>query len=85
MSVPSVVLQPTPVPKPSLPPGWSCHVSKSTGMNYYFNRFTGAKTWELSDILPGHSSVPADDASPGTLDQPITVRDSHHQQGQNTG
>ena len=60
-------------------------MSKSTGMNYYFNRFTGAKTWELSDILPGHSSGPANDAGPGTLNQPITVRDSHHQQGQNTG
>jgi len=42
--------------KPPLPPGWSCHVSKSVpGRCYYFNKFTGAKTWELGELLPGHS------------------------------
>ena len=44
------------VSKPSLPFGWSCHVSKSVpGRCYYFNRFTNAKTWDLGELLPGHS------------------------------
>ena len=37
--------------KPSLPPGWTAHVSRSTGRNYFFNRYTGAATWELGDLL----------------------------------
>jgi len=39
--------------KPPLPYGWSCHVSKSVPDRcYYFNRFTGANTWDLSELIP---------------------------------
>eukprot|EP00092_Neocalanus_flemingeri_P053477 GFUD01062854.1.p1 GENE.GFUD01062854.1~~GFUD01062854.1.p1 ORF type:complete len:205 (-),score=46.24 GFUD01062854.1:132-746(-) len=83
MSVPSGSAQ-TPVslvPKPSLPSGWSCHVSKSVpGKCYYFNRFTGAKTWELGELLPGHSDTSA--PAPGSAPHPITEGDTQHRQYQ---
>jgi hypothetical protein len=78
---PGSVRRPPParVSKPSLPPGWSCHVSKSVpGKCYYFNRFTGAKTWELGELLPGHSDNPATAVSvAGSAQLPIVVRDQH--------
>ena len=40
---------------PSLPQGWSCHVSKSTGKNFYFNKKTGASVWNINE-LPRQSS-----------------------------
>ena len=43
--------------KPSLPPGWTAHVSRSTGRNYFFNRYTGAATWELEDLLSCQTGV----------------------------
>jgi hypothetical protein len=53
------MLQSSGVPKPCLPPGWSCHVSRSVpGRCYYFNKGTGDKTWELSELLPsGHTEA----------------------------
>ena len=35
-----------------LPPGWSCHISKSTGKNYYFNNQTGASVWDIKELPP---------------------------------
>ena len=40
-----------------LPPGWSCHISKSTGKNYYFNNQTGASVWDIKE-LPSPPSPP---------------------------
>jgi len=70
-------------PKPSLPHGWSCHVSKSVpGKCYYFNRFTGAKTWDLGELLPGHSDNPTyAGLVPGSAQLPLVVSDPHHQPG----
>jgi len=83
MSIPPVSVQrppPAGVTKPFLPPGWSCHVSKSVpGKCYYFNRFTGAKTWELGELLPGHSDNPTPAVPvPGSAQLPIVVQDQHH-------
>ena len=37
---------------PPLPPGWSQHESKShPGVVYYWNKDTGARTWDLKDIV----------------------------------
>ena len=54
---------------PELPPGWSCHVSRTTGLKYFFNSRTGASTYSLQDILkteqsrdPGLGSSPAHSA-----------------------
>ena len=66
------------LPKPPLPPGWSCHLSKSTGMMYYFNRFTGAKTWDIGELIPGHSDRPTQALVAGSAEQPIHVRDQYH-------
>jgi len=64
------------VPKPTLPHGWSCHLSKSVpGISYYFNRFTGAKTWDISELIPGHSDRPAQALVAGSAEQLIFVRD----------
>jgi len=64
------------VPKPTLPHGWSCHLSKSVpGISYYFNRFTGAKTWDIGEIIPGHSDRPAQALVAGSAEQSIFVRD----------
>ena len=76
---------------PELPPGWSCHVSRTTGLKYFFNSRTGASTYSLQDILkteqprdPGLGSSPARPAvsrqhSASTSDllqlQPTDVRD----------
>ena len=38
--------------KGRLPPGWSCHISKSTGKNYYFNNQTGASVWDIKELPP---------------------------------
>jgi len=39
---------------PDLPRGWSRHVSNSCpGRYYYFNTETGAKTWDIRDIISG--------------------------------
>ena len=35
-----------------LPPGWSAHPSKSfPGYTYYYNSFTGQKTWKIQDLV----------------------------------
>lgn len=54
---------------PELPPGWSCHLSRTTGLKYFFNSRTGASTYSLQDILkteqprdPGLGSSPAPSA-----------------------
>ena len=43
--------------KDRLPPGWSCHISKSTGKRYYFNNQTGASVWDIKE-LPSPPSPP---------------------------
>ena len=59
--------------KPPLPPGWSCHLSKSMpGHCYYFNRFTGARTWDLGEVLPGHSEQPLKSAAAGTAQSTLS-------------
>jgi len=37
-------------PQP-LPNGWSCHISKSTGKNFYFNKKTGNSVWDIEELL----------------------------------
>ena len=43
--------------KVGLPPGWSCHISKSTGKSYYFNNQTGASVWDIKEV-PSPPSPP---------------------------
>ena len=41
----------------SLPPGWTEHESSShPGHKYYFNSFTGCKTWDREDLIGWNSS-----------------------------
>ena len=43
-----------PAPRPVLPPGWSQHMStRVPGQYYYFNRETGATTWDIREIVSG--------------------------------
>jgi len=85
MSVPSGSVQKplaAGVTKPSLPHGWSCHVSKSIpGKCYYFNRFTGEKTWELGELLPGHAatSTPVQVSSLGSANHTLNMNETQHQ------
>ena len=36
---------------PPLPDGWTQHFSRREGRPYYFNKRTGAKTWDIRDII----------------------------------
>ena len=47
----------------SLPPGWSCHISQSTGRNYYFNQKTGASVWDISELQGLSSDRPKPEPS----------------------
>jgi len=51
-----------------LPPDWSAHISQSTGRPYYFNRQTGAKTWQLREV-PGQEQQQAAEPSVEQLEQ----------------
>ena len=47
---------------PPLPDGWTQHFSRREGRPYYFNKRTGAKTWDIRDII-SHENLPASSVS----------------------
>jgi len=45
---------------------------------YYFNRFSGAKTWDIGELIPGHSDRPTQALVACSAEQPIHGRDQYH-------